>query len=232
MMKYIRKAEDRGRVNLGWLKSNHSFSFGHYYDPKHMGLSALRVINDDLVMPGKGFGTHGHKDMEIISYVIEGALEHQDSTGNKFVVPAGEVQRMSAGSGIMHSEYNASSTDNVHFLQIWIQPKRNGVQPSYEQKKVVQKGPLTPIVTPNGAKGSLSINQDASLYRLVLNKNARFDLKTQKRLAYLHVIKGEAMVDDKYVGTGDAIALDSYHSINIKALSEIEALWFDLPPAS
>ncbi len=228
-MKYIRKAEDRGRVNLGWLKSNHSFSFGHYYDPKHMGISALRVINDDLVMPGKGFGTHGHKDMEIISYVIEGALEHQDSTGNKFVVPAGEVQRMSAGSGIMHSEYNASKTDNVHFLQIWIQPKVNGVKPSYEQKKVVQKGALTPIVTPNGIKGSLSINQDASLYRLVLNKNDSFDLKTKKRLGYLHFIKGEAMIDGNYVETGDAIALNAKDAINIKALTEIEALWFDLP---
>ncbi len=144
-MKYFRKATERGTVDLGWLKSQHSFSFGHYYDPAHMGISALRVINEDRVQPGQGFDTHGHRDMEIISYVVSGALKHKDSQGNEYLVPAGEVQRMSAGSGIMHSEYNASDSEPVHFLQIWIQPKFRGITPSYEQMQVHQHGAMTPL---------------------------------------------------------------------------------------
>ena len=228
-MKYIRKAQTRGRINLGWLQSNHSFSFGHYYDPKHMGISVLRVINDDTVMPGKGFDSHGHKNMEIISYVIEGALEHKDSTGNTFIVPAGEIQRMSAGSGIMHSEYNASRTDKAHFLQIWVQPKNNEITPDYQQKKVPQKGKLTAIVTPDGINGSLSMHQDASLHRLILRENDNITLKTNKRLGYLHIIKGEAMVNGEYVEAGDAVVLDVNDAITVKSLQAIEALWFDLP---
>ena len=137
-MTYIRKSESRGKANFGWLQSKHSFSFGNYYDKNHMGVSVLRVINDDLVMPGKGFGEHGHRDMEIISYVIEGALKHEDSTGNKYIVPAGDVQRMSAGRGVMHSEFNASNKEKVKFLQIWIQPNVLGIKPSYEQKNITQ----------------------------------------------------------------------------------------------
>lgn len=133
-MKYIRRSEDRGMVNLGWLQSKHSFSFGDYYDQNHMGVSVLRVINDDIIMPSQGFGTHGHKDMEIISYVVEGALKHQDSTGNRYVVSKGDVQRMSAGRGVMHSEFNASESDHVKLLQIWLHPNVKGIEPSYEQK--------------------------------------------------------------------------------------------------
>lgn len=175
-MKYIRRANDRGAIDLGWLQSKHSFSFGSYYDPKHMGVSALRVINDDMVMPGQGFGTHGHRDMEIISYVTEGALKHEDSEGNKHVVPAGDVQRMSAGSGVMHSEFNPSDTEKVKFFQIWIQPNKMGIKPSYEQKSIPQNGILTPLVTPTGENGSLSINQEASLSRLVLGAQETFTI--------------------------------------------------------
>ena len=228
-MKYIRTSDQRGSVNLGWLKSKHSFSFGNYYDPKHMGVSVLRVINDDMVMPGQGFGTHGHKDMEIISYVIEGALEHKDSEGNKYTVPAGDIQRMSAGSGVMHSEYNASKKDKVKFLQIWIQPNKMGIKPSYEQKNITQKGPLTPLLTPKGKNGSLSLNQDASLSRLVLKADETFTLDPSKRMGYLHIVKGEMMADKNYVEAGDGFAVDPNQKVELKALSTVEALWFDLP---
>ena len=147
-MNYIRKSDSRGKVNFGWLNSKHSFSFGSYYDPQHMGWSVLRVINDDQVSAAAGFDTHGHRDMEIISYVLEGAIEHKDSMGNQFVLPAGEVQRMSAGSGITHSEYNHSKTDSLRFLQIWIQPKQLGILPSYQQAKIPQDLAMTALVTP------------------------------------------------------------------------------------
>ncbi len=228
-MKYIRKSEDRGVANHGWLKSKHSFSFANYYDPKHMGVSALRVINDDTVSPGQGFGTHGHRDMEIISYVIEGALKHEDSEGNQHIVPAGDVQRMSAGSGVMHSEYNASKTDKVKFLQIWIQPNKMGIKPSYQQKQIQQKGPLTPLVTATGKNGSLSMNQNASLSRLVLKEKDTFELISNKQLGYLHIIKGELMVDGRYFEAGDAFKVEPTQKLELKALSTLEALWFELP---
>jgi redox-sensitive bicupin YhaK (pirin superfamily) len=228
-MKYVRKSEDRGAVNLGWLKSKHSFSFGNYYDQKHMGVSALRVINDDMVMPAQGFGTHGHRDMEIISYVMEGALKHEDSEGNQHIVSAGDIQRMSAGSGVMHSEYNASKTDKVKFLQIWIQPNKMGIKPSYEQKNIAQKGPLTPLVTPRGIKGSLSLNQDASLSRLVLKEKESFKLNSHKRPGYLHIIKGEVMVDGQYFEAGDAFKVEPTKILELEAISTLEALWFELP---
>jgi len=228
-MKYIRKSEDRGKANLGWLDSKHSFSFGRYFDPKHMGLSVLRVINDDTVKPGAGFGTHGHRDMEIISYVIKGALKHKDSTGNEYIVPAGEVQRMSAGRGVMHSEFNASNSEEVKFLQIWIQPDVKGIEPSYEQKAVLRKGELTPIVTPNGVDGSLSMNQDASIYRLELESGKNFTLETESRVGYLHIIQGELVIDEQSYAAGDAFALSKNEKENLIALTDIEALWFDLP---
>ncbi|WP_462175541.1 pirin family protein [Pseudoalteromonas gelatinilytica] len=228
-MKYIRKSEDRGKANLGWLDSKHSFSFGRYFDPKHMGLSVLRVINDDTVKPGAGFGTHGHRDMEIISYVIKGALKHKDSTGNEYIVPAGEVQRMSAGRGVMHSEFNASNSEEVKFLQIWIQPDVKGIEPSYEQKAVLRKGELTPIVTPNGMDGSLSMNQDASIYRLELESGKNFTLETESRVGYLHIIQGELVIDEQSYAAGDAFALSKNEKENLIALTDIEALWFDLP---
>lgn len=230
-MKYIRKAEDRGVANFGWLESKHSFSFGNYYDAKHMGISALRVINDDMVMPGQGFGKHGHQDMEIISYVIEGALKHDDSTGNSYEVPAGDVQRMSAGRGVMHSEFNASDTEKVKFLQIWIQPNVKGIEPSYEQKSLPQKGTLTTLVSPNGDDGSLSINQDACISRLVLNEGEDIDLKTANRIGYLHIVKGQLAAENKSFQQGDAFAVGPDYSINVKADEPLEALWFDLPNA-
>ena len=228
-MTYIRKSESRGKANFGWLQSKHSFSFGNYYDKNHMGISVLRVINDDLVMPGKGFGDHGHRDMEIISYVLEGALKHEDNTGNKYVVPAGDVQRMSAGRGVMHSEFNASTQEKVKFLQIWIQPNVLGIEPSYEQKAITQKGPLTPLVNPKGENGALSINQDASLSRLILKKNKRFTVNTENRVGYLHIIKGQLLAGDHKLSAGDGFSVEPEQAVELVAESTIEALWFDLP---
>ena len=157
-MIYHRPSYERGSANFGWLDSKHSFSFGNYYDPEHMGVSALRVINDDTVTPGAGFGKHGHRDMEIISYVLDGAIEHKDSQGNQFVVKAGEVQRMSAGTGITHSEFNHSEDDALRFLQIWIIPNEMGIEPEYEQKLIEQNGKMTPLASPDGVDGSLTIH--------------------------------------------------------------------------
>jgi hypothetical protein len=228
-MNYIRKSESRGKADFGWLQSKHSFSFGRYYDPQHMGVSVLRVINDDLVKPGAGFDTHGHQDMEIISYVVEGSLKHKDNTGNEYILPAGEIQRMSAGSGVMHSEFNASNTDDVKFFQIWIQPNVTGIKPSYEQKAVPQSGVLTPLITPNGANGSLSMNQDASMHRLVLNSGDDFILETADRVGYLHMVKGEIQAGEQVFSAGDAFALDKQQKEALVANTEVEALWFDLP---
>ncbi|BDF96045.1 pirin family protein [Pseudoalteromonas haloplanktis] len=228
-MHYIRKAHERGQANFGWLQSKHSFSFGRYLDPKHMGFSTLRVINEDKLSPGQGFATHGHRDMEIISYVIAGALKHKDSTGNEYSVPAGDIQRMSAGSGIMHSEYNASNSETAHFLQIWIQPKLRGITPSYEQKSIIQTAPLTPLVTPSGEQGSVSINQDASLYRLQLTAGQTYDLQTNHRKGYFHVISGSVEADADTFSSGDAFALNSEQRVTLTAKDQLEALWFDLP---
>lgn len=229
-MKYIRRSADRGAVNFGWLMSKHSFSFGSYHDPKHMGVSALRVINDDMVMSGQGFGTHGHRDMEIISYVTEGALKHEDSEGNKHIVPAGDVQRMSAGSGVMHSEMNASDTEKVKFFQIWIQPNKMGIKPSYEQKTIAQHGQLTPLVTTTGENGTLALNQDASLSRLVLKQNDRFNLTPDAYIGYLHLVKGELKVAGESFTAGDAFAMEPKQQLELQASTDLEALWFTLPP--
>jgi len=230
-MFYFRHSDERGRANFGWLNSKHSFSFGNYYDPNHMGVSALRVINDDVVIGGAGFDTHGHRDMEIISYVLEGSIEHKDSMGKQYVVPAGDIQRMSAGTGVTHSEFNHSKTDDLRFLQIWIQPNKMGIKPSYDQKKVVQKGPLTPLVTPDGRDGSLSIQQDASIYRLQLKAGEEIDLDTQKRPGYLHVISGKADVNNNALNAGDALGAIE-EQLNVSALTDLTALWFDLPPVN
>lgn len=230
-MHYIRRSEDRGVADFGWLNSKHSFSFGHYYDEKHMGISALRVINDDRVAPAQGFATHGHKDMEIISYVIDGALKHKDSTGNEYIVPAGDIQRMSAGKGVMHSEYNASEEQDVSFLQIWITPNVIGIEPSYEQKTIHQDGPLTPLITPNVNESTLFINQDASVSRLVLTANESFKLTTKDRVGYLHIIKGSLYINDTLFNPGDAVGITSNETLTVVAHDPIEALWFDLPKA-
>ena len=228
-MKYIRRTEDRGVANFGWLESKHSFSFGNYYDANHMGISVLRVINDDTVMPGQGFGKHGHRDMEIISYVTEGALKHDDSTGNSYVVPAGEIQRMSAGRGVMHSEFNASDTDRVKFLQIWIQPNAYGIEPSYEQKSIPQNGKLTTLVSPNGENGTLSINQDALISRLVLEKGESFTFETTNTIGYLHIVKGQLHAQEQSFKQGDAFAVGADYELSVTANKPLEALWFDLP---
>jgi hypothetical protein len=228
-MTYIRKSESRGKANFGWLQSKHSFSFGNYYDKNHMGISVLCVINDDMVIPGEGFGEHSHRDMEIISYVLEGALKHEDSTGNEYVVPAGDVQRMSAGRGVMHSEFNASTQEKVKFLQIWIQPNELGIKPSYEQKSIIQNGPLTPLVNPKGENGALSINQDANLSRLILKKNKNFILSTKNRVGYLHIIKGQLLAGNNIFSAGDGFSVEPEQAVELVADSTIEALWFDLP---
>jgi redox-sensitive bicupin YhaK (pirin superfamily) len=228
MMTYIRKSEDRGVANHGWLNSKHSFSFANYYDPQHMGVSSLRVINDDTVAPGRGFGSHGHRDMEIISYVTQGSLKHKDSEGNEHVVSVGDIQRMSAGSGVMHSEYNASNNEKVKFFQIWIEPNKLGIKPSYEQKHIPQKGALTPLVTTTGEDGSISIQQDASLSRLVLNDKEEFQLTTQSHVGYLHIVKGELKIGSDTFVEGDAFSVEPSKVLALEATSTVEALWFEL----
>ncbi len=230
-MHYARPASDRGNANFGWLNSYHSFSFGHYYDPEHMGISTLRVINDDTVAPGAGFDTHGHRDMEIISYVLDGAVRHEDSMGNRYVVPAGDVQVMSAGSGVMHSEYNNSDVDPVHFLQIWITPDVMGSKPRYEQKTIRQTGVLTPLVTPDGRDGSLTMQQDASMSRLMLDagESTRLDGASA---AYLHLIEGELALsfedgESVTVKAGDGYGFAA--SVQVEANAAVHALFFELP---
>ena len=227
-MNYIRKSEDRGAVQFDWLDTKHSFSFGSYHDPRHMGFSALRVINDDTIAPGTGFDMHGHQDMEIITYVTSGALQHKDSMGNEFVVAAGDVQRMSAGTGIMHSEFNASTTDAVKLLQIWIQPDRTGLDPSYEQAQIQQSENLTPLVTSNNVGNSLKLHQDAGLYRLQLQDDESYQLHAARR-GYLHLISGVLTINGETFSAGDAIGV-SETVLDVTASGEsIEALWFELP---
>ena len=228
-MQFIRKSHDRGVVDLGWLHSHHTFSFGEYHDPEYMGISALRVINDDIVQPGKGFATHGHKDMEIISYVVSGAVAHKDSEGNEAIIPAGDVQIMSAGRGIRHSEFNPSNAIETNFLQIWIQPNKKGVVPAYGQMTIQSKGTFTPLVTPDGHEGSLTMNQDASLYQLRMVKDEELTLANAERHSYLHIVKGELSAAGEVFTAGDAFALGQHEKVALLAKTNIEALWFDLP---
>ncbi|WP_288389393.1 pirin family protein [uncultured Alteromonas sp.] len=239
-MQYIRKSSERGNVNLGWLNSKHSFSFGQYYDANHMGFSALRVFNDDIVQAGRGFETHGHRDMEIISFVVSGALKHKDSTGNDYVIPAGDIQVMSAGKGIRHSEMNASDMEEVNFIQIWIEPNVTGVQPAYLQKSVSDKNGLELLVSESGQDGSLKINQDARISKLALSRGESFDLAVESSptlgAGYLHIVKGELTVNDvksdkmTTLTKGDAIGLGLGQKVVVLANEEALALWFDLPP--
>ncbi|EAS66143.1 pirin family protein [Photobacterium angustum] len=228
----VRHSEQRGLANFGWLNSKHTFSFGHYYDPQHMGFSALRVINDDIVAVGAGFNTHGHKDMEIISYVLEGIIEHKDSEGNVHILSAGEFQLMSAGSGIYHSEYNASPTEHLKFLQIWIQPNSFGNQPSYAQKDFGKQQGLTTIATPTGEDGTLLIKQDAKLHQLILKPDSKLsiDIATGRKI-YLHQINGTLSVDDVVLNAGDGAKIDNIHTLNFanRGQEKVTALVFDLP---
>lgn len=227
----IRHSAARGHANHGWLNSHHSFSFGSYYDPAHMGYSALRVINDDQVAPGAGFATHGHSDMEIISYVLEGEIAHRDSEGNIATLPAGEFQLMSAGSGIRHSEFNPSASSPLKFLQIWIQPNVTGEQPGYQQKHFGENPGLTLVASPNGAEGSLRIKQDARLYQLLLAPNAKAQLPAlNTRRYYVHVVNGELSLAGNTLGPGDAAQLADINELAFAANTEaVKALVFDLP---
>jgi redox-sensitive bicupin YhaK (pirin superfamily) len=227
----IRHAKDRGKANFGWLDSKHSFSFGSYYDEAHMGFSALRVINVDSVTPGAGFATHGHKDMEIISYGLVGNIAHRDSEGNVATLPPGEFQLMSAGTGIRHSEFNPSDKDPLHFLQIWIQTNVYGEVPGYQQKDFGTNKGLTLVVSTDGEAGSLTVKQDAKLYQLLLDAN------TQKTLAasttrnyYVHVIEGELSIADEELGPGDGAKLQNVSELVFSAQNAfVKALVFDLP---
>ncbi|WP_163132199.1 pirin family protein [Agarivorans sp. Alg241-V36] len=236
-MHYFRPAGERGSVDLGWLKSQHSFSFANYYDPKHMGYSVLRVINQDSVAPSKGFDTHQHKDMEIISYVTSGVVEHIDSMGNRYKVPAGDIQVMSAGTGVSHSEFNGSDEEDLEFLQIWIKPQQTGLAPAYQQARIKQGEVLTPLVTPDGRDGSLIMNQDAALYRLAIDANSEFELEVMKACGYLHVVSGAANLQQASGGAytvrpGDGVGVSGEQALTIRTENyAFEALWFDLPSA-
>lgn len=209
----VRKSEDRGHARHGWLDSYHTFSFADYYDPKHMGFRSLRVINEDRVAPGRGFGSHGHRDMEILSYVLEGSLAHKDSMGHQEVLGPNEIQRMSAGTGVMHSEFNPSSTDPVHFLQIWIQPASTGTASSYEQIRfdpAEKKGKLKLLAAPLGGPDVARINQDARVYTVELTKDQEIDYRLDsQRHAWLHVIRGTVKLNGISLRTGDAAAVDN-----------------------
>lgn len=232
-MTTLRPSNARGHANHGWLNSYHTFSFANYYDPEHMGVSNLRVINDDTVMPGQGFGTHGHQDMEIVSYVLDGALEHKDSMGTGSVIRPGDIQRMSAGTGVRHSEYNPSATEPVHFLQIWLTPNRSGVQPGYEQKHFAlddRRGRLVLLVSPDGRDGSLSAHQDGLLYGTLLEagESVEHPLAAGRR-AYVHVARGTAAVNGTPLGSGDGATLDDVDHVHLEGLGHAEVLLFDLP---
>lgn len=229
----IRPAQERGKTNFGWLDSKHSFSFGSYYDPRQMGFSSLRVINEDQVQPGQGFGTHSHQNMEIISYVLQGALEHKDSIGNGSVIRPGDVQRMSAGTGIAHSEFNASDTEPVHFLQIWIQAEQRGIQPSYEQKNFSleeKQGKLKLVASSDGRDNSITIHQDANLYVSVLNKGDRVTYNTdQNRSLWIQVARGSAAINGQTLETGDGAAITQESELELVAITNnTEILLFDL----
>ena len=229
----IRRADDRGYADHGWLRSYHSFSFADYFDPAHVEFGPLRVINEDRVVPGAGFSTHGHRDMEIISYVLEGALAHKDSTGTSSVIRPGDVQRMSAGRGVLHSEFNGSQSEPVHFLQIWIQPDVRGIDPGYEQKHFTdadKRGRLRLVASPDGADGSVRIHQDARVYAGRFDGAERAELALSAgRRAYVHVARGQVRVNGELLSTGDALKLTDVANVAITDGSGAEVLVFDLP---
>ena len=228
----VRRSEDRGHAEHGWLESYHTFSFAGYRDPRFMGFRQLRVINEDRVQPGRGFGTHGHQDMEIVSYVLEGALAHRDSLGNGSTIQPGDVQRMSAGTGVRHSEFNASKSEPVHFLQIWLLPAKSGIAPSYEQKAFgteEKRGKLRLIVSPDGGDQSLTIHTDARVYAGLFGANERAELALAKgRHAWVQVARGKLSVNGRELAAGDGAALSDESLVRIEGLDDAEVLVFDL----
>lgn len=228
----IRKAQDRGHANHGWLKSDHSFSFADYYDPAHMGWGNLRVINEDRIAPGSGFGKHGHRDMEIISYVLSGELAHQDSMGNVKGIPPGDIQRMSAGTGVVHSEFNHAAGQTTHFLQIWLLPNATGIAPGYEQKTVPaseKRGALRLIGSPVATDGALTLNADATVYAGLFDGSETAELALDpQRKAYVHLVRGALTVNGYLLSGGDALMLDGESRITLAEGADAEVLVFDL----
>jgi hypothetical protein len=228
----LRRSQERGYADHGWLKSYHSFSFAGYYDPAHMGWGNLRVINEDRIAPGTGFGTHGHRDMEIISYVLQGELAHQDSMGNVKGIPPGEVQRMSAGRGVMHSEFNHAPNQTTHFLQIWIEPNMTGIAPSYEQKAFAdadKRGQLRLVASPDGANGSVTIHADAAMYAGLFDGGETAELALNPaRRGYVHLVRGELEVNGQRLQAGDAALLQGEPRVTLGNGREAEVLVFDL----
>ncbi len=228
----IRKASDRGRTDWGWLDSRHTFSFGEYYDPDHMGFRSLRVINDDRVAAGAGFGTHGHRDMEILSYVLEGGLQHQDSTGGGGVIRPGEIQFMRAGTGVTHSEHNASKTEPVHFLQIWVVPDRRGLAPHYDQKPFdaeAARSRFVLLAAPDGRAGAVEMHQDLTLWMTRLGEGARrAHALAPGRSAWVHVARGPVGLNGHSLDEGDGAALSSEPGIELEGRGDAEVLLFDL----
>ena len=232
-MKEIRRSSERGHADHGWLQSRHSFSFADYHDPEHVHFGPLRVINEDRVAPGKGFGTHGHRDMEIVSYVLEGALAHQDSTGTSSVIRPGDVQRMSAGSGVQHSEFNASASELVHFLQIWIIPDATGIPPSYEEKHFTvqdRRGKLCLIAAPDQADGAVLMHQDARIHAGLFDvgEHASFTVRDGRK-AYVHVARGALHVAGLHLEAGDGLKITEPGDLEIREAKAAEVLVFDLP---
>ena len=225
----IRKAGERGHADHGWLDTNHTFSFADYYDPQQMGFGPLRVINEDRVAPGRGFGTHGHRDMEIVSYVVSGALAHKDTIGSGGVIRRGEIQRMSAGTGVQHSEMNGSTSEPVHFLQIWIMPSTRGGAPAYEQKDFGSERGLVQLVGPDGRDGAIAIGQDVDIWRALLASGESIELPLRHRRAWVQVVSGELEIDGKTMGSGDGAALSDVSAIALRTTKETEALLFDVP---
>jgi len=231
-MNTLRRSAERGYADHGWLKSHHSFSFADYFDPAHMGYGNLRVINEDRVAPGTGFGTHGHRDMEIVSYVLEGALGHQDSIGNGATIRPGDVQRMSAGSGIRHSEFNHAADATTHFLQIWILPEARDLEPGYEQKHFPaesKRGVLKLVAAPDGRDGAVRLNADAAIYAGLFDGDERAELVLDpRRLGYVHVVRGALSVNGQRLEAGDAVQLDGEPRLRLAEGRDAEVLVFDL----
>ncbi|AXF78591.1 pirin family protein [Erwinia tracheiphila] len=230
-MIYLRKAEQRGHANHGWLDSWHTFFFADYYDANFMGFSALRVINEDVIDPGKGFGTHPHKDMEILTYVLSGVVEHQDSMGNKEQIPSGEFQIMSAGTGVRHSEYNASREVPLHLYQIWIIPEKNGITPRYDQRRFADVAGRQLVLSPDARDGSLKVYQDMTLSRWLLRQGEKAEVAIEPgRRVWIQVVKGDITVEGEQASRSDAFAIWDESALAIVAGSEAEILLFDLPP--